>query len=141
MLITYDDETERMRHARVLFDSQCEKNLLSTDFLQRGFGLTFDDSHGELLGYSVNGRAIMSIGRRDIRWWTPHLNRYAYDSCHIVKSDGFDLIIGVETMTALGIFEVRRRSLIGAFMTPRPGRNGVSQLCSEIDKRLMLASS
>lgn len=124
--MTGHDGRELGRGAIVHFDPCCKTDVMSTDFLKKRFNLSYPREVKETLGCSITGReAFESVGRQDIRWWAPNLNRYEDSSCHLIESNMFDLIIGKDTITRLVIFEVRR-SIIAAFMTPRPGLNGAS---------------
>ncbi|KAH7085020.1 hypothetical protein BKA63DRAFT_8068 [Paraphoma chrysanthemicola] len=123
VIIENEHGRERKQHAIVLFDPQCQKDVVSTAFLQERFGLSFDGLTQEALGYSITGQEeFVSVGRQAIRWWAPNLNRYENAFCRVVRSSRFDLIIGEETITKLDIF---KPGLIAAFMTPRAGLNAV----------------
>ncbi|KAH7094670.1 hypothetical protein FB567DRAFT_510801 [Paraphoma chrysanthemicola] len=122
VIIENEHGRERKQHAIVLFDPQCQKDVVSTVFLQERFGLSFDGLTQEALGYSITGQEeFVSVGRQAIRWWAPNLNRYENAFCRVVRSSRFDLIIGEETITKLDIF---KPGLIAAFMTPRAGLHG-----------------
>jgi hypothetical protein len=125
------NEFEVIRSAGVAFDSQCERDLVSSNFLRdnfEDFDLNHDLSAIEPIGTSITGReTYTSLGVVRLRWYgqkrrgrlsstSPRYRpKYESGSFHVVDSDLFDIMIGSETIDRLGLFGPGR-GFIAAFM-------------------------
>ncbi|KAH8702835.1 hypothetical protein GQ44DRAFT_40334 [Phaeosphaeriaceae sp. PMI808] len=103
---------EVKRYGLALIDTQCWKNLISTDQLSNYPGLDFERCI-ESVGFDIQGHEIFSIGKLPVRWYhykskrslfgSPirKQTRYERSICYVIESSVFDLVIGRETIEKL----------------------------------------
>jgi hypothetical protein len=111
-LIFIVEGVEKVCHARILLDSQCEHDLVSSTYLHAHFGISLTGEDVVTIGQSITGSKILAIGKIEGRWVTRHLNKYESSEFLVVDSANFDVIIGVRTITRTGLYR-RRTRLIG----------------------------
>jgi hypothetical protein len=102
---------EKIRNAVILFDSQCQLDLVSSTCLHN-FGISLTGEDVVTIGCTITGEKILAIGKIEGRWTTRHLNRYESSEFLVVDSANFDVIIGVRTITRTGLYRQRSR-LVG----------------------------
>lgn len=141
-------DNEIKRSGVVLFDPQCPEDLISTHFLKDIPGLKYNESI-ETFAKSITNEAFNSIGTVDIRWYLgrrrfsltvwPEYNRARHESstCRVVKSDDFEVMIGLQTIQRLGLYK-SNYPLLAAFRSPAPAIDSTNvqktQLTANIER-------
>ncbi|KAH5205500.1 hypothetical protein HBH77_100630 [Parastagonospora nodorum] len=95
------DGEEVVRSALILFDPQTEHDLISSAFLGKNFGLSFDSDEARVIGQSVTDALFYTIGTLHGRWVGAGLQRYETAAFHVVDSTMFDVVIGSSTIENL----------------------------------------
>jgi hypothetical protein len=110
------------RHSIVLYDTGCEQDLVSTDYIKT-FRLPESEyaTSRRTIAYSITGEPLDSVGTVNIRWLDPGCTRFRYleATCSVVKSDLFDVIIGRKTLERQKLY-MRKPALAGVLFTPPP---------------------
>ncbi|EAT83399.1 hypothetical protein SNOG_09207 [Parastagonospora nodorum SN15] len=94
---------EIVRSALILFDTQCEHDLISSAFLGNSFKFSFDSDETRVLGKSITGALFYEKGTLHGRWVGAGLQRYEMAAFHVVDSTMFDVIIGSSTIQSLAL--------------------------------------
>jgi hypothetical protein len=111
VFITQDGE-EIVRNALILFDTQCEHDLISSAFLGNSFELSFDSDEARVIGRSITGALFYEQGMLHGRWVGAGLQRYEKAAFHVVDSTMFDVIIGSSTVQSLALLTLGKPRLM-----------------------------
>ncbi|KAF2123920.1 hypothetical protein P153DRAFT_371240 [Dothidotthia symphoricarpi CBS 119687] len=139
---------EEIRYGVVLFDPQCEEDIVSSDFATK-LDPQLRFSAGIPFATTILGGIIESIGELDARWAPASIqtgrqslrspnfrSRFEESHCYIVQSDHFDFIVGAKTIDRLHLFE-SRNPMVAAFrgLSHESNADIISQEQKDADER------
>ncbi|KAF2468336.1 uncharacterized protein BDR25DRAFT_316129 [Lindgomyces ingoldianus] len=126
------DDITSSRAVVTMFDTGCRgrNNLISTRALTKIFGLKLEYAEERIIATYPDGRACLSVGEIDIRWWPEDGRpRYEFIRAYVLESNEFDLIVGEETIeNYLG-----QLPLFGAFMSKPVAHNAATVAKEQLD--------
>jgi len=146
-LVVGNDEIRR--HVKILLDPQSPENVISTRCLSRFPGYTYSASAGVPIGHGLTCETYFSIAEVEIRWnginddarrfTGPYFRDTVHElsTCHVMDTDGFDLIIGQPTIDELKLFKRNKKRIIAAWR----GCNNSVNSTSQAPTRLVLTNS
>jgi hypothetical protein len=109
-----------LRHAVIMYDSGCEYNLISTNYVET-LRKPKDATLKRTFAMSITGQPFEDVGEVDIRWRDDNITRFRFldATCRIVESDFFDVIIGRRTILDEKLF-VPNPDIAGPLLTSVP---------------------
>lgn len=99
-----------LRHAVFLIDTQCQLNLISSDFAT-SLGIVIDKINTQPIGWGLGGARVKSLTSIVCRWSFPEMKRFELSEFHVVSSESFDVIIGVNSIRKLNLLRTNNRLL------------------------------